>query len=270
MTELDRSTAAGRAAFEVLLEGARPRLRAVIRRLVGHPEDTADLVQQAMLRAWESADGFRGESSFATWLCAIGTRLAIDHLRAKARWRARAQVVYAAECLDDPALAGELFGVILSPEQRYDVHEHIAACFTCVGRSLAPEEQAALMLRDVEGLDNAAAAKVLGVSTSVLRHRLAAARQAMRERYDDLCSLVRKEGVCHQCAGLRDAHPPDRRGPDVPTEALTADRRAAIVRAADLDGGVSRPMHDQMFRHLEQIEEEGRGDERVTTSCGTS
>jgi len=263
-----RARSGDRAAFDALVEAARPRLRAVIRRLVGHPDDTDDLTQQALLKAWQSMDGFRGDASFATWLCAIGTRLAIDHLRSRARWRARAQVVYAAECLDDPALAGELMTAIASPDQRYDVREHIAACFTCVGRSLAPEEQAALVLRDVEGLDNKAAARALGVSTSVLRHRLAAARTAMRERYDDLCSLVSKRGVCYQCAGLRDAHPAPRQGPEAPAS-LDGKRRLQIVREADLDGA-SRPLHDVLFRHVEALEEAGRGDASSTTDCGTA
>lgn len=253
-------------AFERLFMREIPKLRTVLRRLVGHPDEVDDLSQQALLRAHEKLSTFRGDSSPGTWLCAIGTRLAIDHLRRRRRWRERAQIIFAAACLADEALQSEVGAALGAPDFAYDVGEHIAYCFTCVGRTLDPDAQAALVLRDVLQMSNAEAADAIGVSRSVLRHQLTAARQSMQRTYDGLCALVSKEGACWQCAGLREAAPADRRG-DRPPESLDWEHRLVTIRRADGDGR-SRGLHDLFFRRTADQEEARRGDEQARTDCG--
>lgn len=246
-----------RAAFDRLTTDARPRLAATIRRLVGHPDDTDELIQQTLLKAWERRDSFRGDSGFATWLCAIGGNLALDHLRAAKRWRTRAQVAYANECRRDEDLAAEVGQVFATPDFTYDVNEHIAYCFACVGRSLNPEEYAAVVLREIMGLSNREAARCLGVSESVLRHRLAAGRGVMTDAFEGLCSLVNKQGVCYQCKGLRELAGEHRRGP-LPPEALDLDSRLALVAQAR-DDGRTKALHDLFWRRTAAIERQGTG-----------
>lgn len=84
------------------------------------------------------------------------------------------------------------------PGFAFDVREHIAFCFTCVGRSLPPEQQAAIVLREVFEYSNREAARIAGVTESVLRHHLSAGRKSMKETYDGLCALVGKQGMCRQ------------------------------------------------------------------------
>lgn len=256
-----------RGAFDRVFGAHVPKLRGVLRRMVGHPDDVDDLAQQALLKAYEGVGGFRGDSSPSTWLCAIGARLAVDHLRRKKRWRVRSQTILAARCLDEPAAGAEVGVAMADPSFAYDVNEHIAYCFTCVGRTLDPEAQAALVLRDVLALTNDEAAKALHLSTSVLRHRLREARATMQERYEGLCALVDKQGACWQCAGLREVSPPGRRGPEVPARVDWAER-LHVVREAALDRGRTTPLHDVFFRLTEAQEEQGVGDERAGTDCG--
>lgn len=255
------------AAFEDLVAESLPRLRAVIRRMVGHPDDTDDLQQDALARAFAARESFRGDAQFSTWLCAIGARVAVDHLRRKKRWRERAQVIFAAAALESAEIQGAVGGALGSPEFRFDAREHIAYCFTCVGRTLEPDLQAALVLRDVAGLSNREAADALEVTHSVLRHRLTEARAQMQSSFDDLCALVSKKGVCYQCAGLRQVAPEGREG-DEPPQLPTWDARLEVVRAADPDGGSCRPLHDLFHRFTERQEQERLGDEAAMTDCG--
>lgn len=60
--------------------------------------------------------------------------------------------------------AVEIGRVMPQPAFAFEIREHIAFCFTCTGRSLDPQEQAALVLKEVLGLRNEEGAGVLGVS----------------------------------------------------------------------------------------------------------
>ena len=133
------------------------------------------------------------------------------------------------------------------------------------GRSLPPDEQAALVLRDVLDLSAREAAEVLGISDSVLRHRLSAARRAMEENYDGLCALVSKQGICHQCRGLQAIAPEDRRGGPFPDMETLADRMA-VVRGAG--PGAMAGMHAVFWRRTREIEEAGIGETVPLSGCG--
>lgn len=264
---IDRAKAGDRAAFDELAGEALPKLRGFLWRMIGHPEDSEDLVQTALIKAWENIQSFEGRSKFSTWLIAIASRAALDHLRAQKRWRRESQIAYANLCGASEEWQGELFGAMMEPEFVFDAKEHIAYCFVCVGRSLPPDEQAALVLCDVMEFSNREAANVLGTTESVLRHRLSAARHSMVGKYDGLCALVSKTGMCHQCAGLGQAaeavgaHKTEL--PDVDSFA----RRMEIVRTVDPAKRRTEPLHNVFFRRCKEVEEKGIGD-IVPGDCG--
>lgn len=262
-----RACAGDHTAFEALLLEQRPRLRAVIRRMVGHPDDTDELVQEAVLHAWRAIGSFRGDAGFGTWLCSIGIRLAVDHLRRQKQWRAEAQIVYSNECAKSETLQAEVVGTLSDPAFAYEAQEHIAYCFHCVARSLPPDQQAALVTREVLGMSAAEAAETLSVTDSVLRHRLATARAEMERQFEGLCSLVNKRGVCYQCKGLRAASPEGRQGGEIP-EVGKLDQRIDVVRRADIDCGASQAMHDLFWRRTKALEESGAGSTVPETDCG--
>ncbi len=253
MTEGDDP--AGPDSFEATVRPLLPKLRSFALRMVAHPDDAEELVQDALLKAHRGLDGYAARSSLSTWLFSILTRCCLDHLRKRRRWRWDAQH----HARTDPSGPHDaVLEALAEPDSMYDAREHLAFCFSCVGRSLSPEEAAALLLREVFEFSNRDAAKICDVSESVLRHRLSAARHAMQDAYEGLCGLVAKTGVCHQCAGLRDAAPARNRGPEVPQ--LPADRddrwrvRLDIVRDADVTDGRAAQLHRLMFRAVARVE----------------
>src|SRR4051812_5879126 len=58
----------------------------------GERNDVDELVQDTFVRAFNSLDGFRGESSFRTWLFTIQRRLLLDRRRAEKRRRDKTEV----------------------------------------------------------------------------------------------------------------------------------------------------------------------------------
>src|ERR1700686_3097790 len=70
------------------LEQYRRELTGYCYRMLGSGFEAEDAVQETMLRAWRSADGFEGRSSVRSWLYRIPTNVFIDihrHVQRRAR-----------------------------------------------------------------------------------------------------------------------------------------------------------------------------------------
>jgi RNA polymerase sigma-70 factor, ECF subfamily len=255
---LAKASEGDRNAFAELVTPLRKPLFSFVYRMVTHRETAEDLLQDTLMRAMESVKAYRAESTFKTWLFGIAHHVCLDHLRQKKRWRVEAQLIGEQETDGDPQQLDSLVALVSQPDFVFETREHIAFCFACIARTLPPEEQSALMLREVFGFTNEEAATITGVSEPVLRHRLSSARATMAQHYEGLCQLINKTGRCYQCSGLREMSP--RKGeelvqitvaPGIPVspESLL-DARLAIVRNADLENGRSRPMHDLFYAGL--------------------
>lgn len=262
---VERARQGDSAAFGSLVEPWRGPLFGYIYRMVTLRQDAEDLLQDVLVRVLENIREYRGEARFKSWLFGIATHACLDHLRHRKRWRVEAQLIGEKEATADPEQHEGLVALMQKPEFRFEIREHIAFCFSCISRTLPPEEQAAIMLKEVLGFTAQEAAGILAVSEPVFRHRLEAARGKMIEDYDGLCALINKEGLCHQCRGLRELAGDSHSGPDLvqievaPGVTLSAqnlfDERLSITRVADLENGRTRTMHDMFFASLADREE---------------
>jgi RNA polymerase sigma-70 factor (ECF subfamily) len=266
-TELVRlATRGNRAAYETLVAPHVDTVRGLIYRMVGHPDDAADLLQESLLKAFEKIGTYRRGARFGTWLCSIAVNACLDHLRKKKRWRPYSQSYAEKHCASVPEMRQEILNVLQDAELSFDVREHIAACFTCVARSLDPMDEAAIVLSEIFEYTNEEAARALGVTEPVLRNHLAGARASMQETFEGLCALVNKQGICYQCSGFRNAVPEPRKGPVVAPiggEGEGAEQRfrvrLRIVRETPFDGGKSKKLHELLFRRIRE-QEDARGD----------
>src|SRR5262249_26692267 len=78
---VDRFRAGERAAFDELVRRHTPSVVALVRRYLNSDDDAREIAQRAFIRALERLDGFRGESSFGTWVHRIAINLALNHVR---------------------------------------------------------------------------------------------------------------------------------------------------------------------------------------------
>jgi RNA polymerase sigma-70 factor (ECF subfamily) len=164
------------AAFEQLVMAHADRLFAVLLRMTGDPEEAGDVAQEVLLRAWRGIGGFRGGSSFFTWLYRIAMNEA-TRSRERAARRPAAAPLGTPE-LDVPAPAGE--GPGPRAEQR-ELRQVLARALA----SLPPDQRAAIILRDIEGLSTRDAAEITGVSQAAFKSRLHQARQRVRAAVGD-------------------------------------------------------------------------------------
>jgi RNA polymerase sigma-70 factor, ECF subfamily len=138
-------------------------LRALAFRLLGDREAMDDVLQEAYAKAFRALPRFRGEAATGTWLYRIVYNVCLDELRRDRRVTELPLETAAPASAPDP---GE------SAARREALVAALAA--------LAPDQRAAVLLVDAEGLDYPAAARVLGVRVGTLASRLSRARGSLR------------------------------------------------------------------------------------------
>ncbi|GAM99724.1 RNA polymerase sigma-70 factor of ECF subfamily [alpha proteobacterium U9-1i] len=130
-------------AFAALVDQAQQKVRGFLRRYTGDWSDADDLSQEAFVVAWSRLSRFEGRSSFASWVCGIGYRLARDARRARGRaatrdaqWLEQSACAAVAPIEDRLALAAAM--AALPEDQR-------AAVALCLGEGFSHGEAAAIL-----------------------------------------------------------------------------------------------------------------------------
>ncbi|WP_100445206.1 RNA polymerase sigma factor SigM [Glycomyces xiaoerkulensis] len=82
---LSRHVAGDRDAFGELFRRHRGRLWAVAVRTLANPDDAAEALQDAMIKAYQAAGSFKGNSAVTTWLHRIVVNACLDRIRAAGR-----------------------------------------------------------------------------------------------------------------------------------------------------------------------------------------
>ncbi|MFK7805938.1 MAG: RNA polymerase sigma factor [Anaerolineae bacterium] len=184
-------------------EGFRAQLKSFILRMTTSVEDSEDIVQEAFIKAYAKLDTFRGESSLKTWVFAIASNLARDYLRAKKRWPENVTDICREAALSNPEFfQGAMQIRQTSPQGHFAIKEHIAFCFTCVSKSLPLEQQLTIFLKEVYSFKVKEIAVIMSQSDAMVKYYLRLGRSKMVEVFDRRCSLINKEGICHQCTEL--------------------------------------------------------------------
>jgi RNA polymerase sigma-70 factor, ECF subfamily len=131
----------------------------------GAREEIDELVQDTFVRAFGSLDGFRGESSFRTWLFTIERRLFLDRRRAEKRRPVRQEIAE-----DDVAT-------------EYDALESAARVRGAIAR-LTPTQREVFVLRTTEGLSYKEIAEMVGSTEGAARVHYHNAMRTIKELLD--------------------------------------------------------------------------------------
>ncbi len=160
--------------FDQIIEQYSDFVYNVAFRMMGRREDAEDIVQDAFLSAYRAFDRFRGESRVTTWLYRITVNAALMRLRKEKRAR-----TLTATGLDD----------IVIPDWSNAPEKHASSAELGDrlrdGIDMLPDDlKSAVILRDVQGLSNAEAAEVTGVTVSSLKSRLHRGRVLLRKHLE--------------------------------------------------------------------------------------
>lgn len=103
-------------AFGDLVERNRRAVFRAALAAVGSPAEADDVTQDAFVTAFQKLGGFRGDSSFKTWLLAIAWRKAIDRRKSVTRWMQRLAAPQVTESGDERDPMQTLASDARSPE----------------------------------------------------------------------------------------------------------------------------------------------------------
>ena len=158
-------------AFAHLVRRHSGGLHRTVARILGDESEAWDVVQMAFVRAWQRLDRYNEKWSFATWLYRIGTNLAIDLIRARSsREKAhRAGTEHRLRVVGESLSASEL-------ADRREVNRLLDQLV----EELTPQQRTAFVLREVEGMDTAEVAEVLGCTATTVRNHVFQARKSLR------------------------------------------------------------------------------------------
>jgi RNA polymerase sigma-70 factor (ECF subfamily) len=154
-------------AFDELVERHRRRVYGLACRLVG-PMEADDLAQEVFLAAYRSLPGFRGESTFGTWIYRITVHLCSHHLR-----RRRPECAELEEHYADTRREHDPVSTALRGELQDRVRRAIDG--------LPYKLRLVIILRDMQGLTYEEIAAVVNCPIGTVRSRLHYATQRLAE-----------------------------------------------------------------------------------------
>ncbi len=156
-------------AFDALVRKYSPRLYGLVYNMTSNHEDTNDLLQDIFSKAYRSIKGFRGKSSFYTWLHTIGTNTTINFLKKRSR-----NYHFSLDDVDgniqhDP----EFIELTSGPDARREVNlKELQQRLNEAMGKLSNEHRIVVTMFDIQGMPHAEIAGILKISEGTVRSRL--------------------------------------------------------------------------------------------------
>src|SRR6478735_10395225 len=138
----------------------------------GERNEVDELVQDTFVRAFNSLDGFRGDSSFRTWLFTIQRRLLLDRRRAEKRRRDKDELQE-----DDASTEYDAIDSVVADETQKRLQAAV--------KRLSPTQREVFSLRITDGLSYKEIAEAVGTTEGAARVHYHNAMRAVKEFLDE-------------------------------------------------------------------------------------
>src|SRR5437660_5432208 len=170
------------SACDQLVVKYTPRLYGLVYNMTSNHEDTNDLLQDVFSKAYKSIGGFRGKSSFYTWIHSIAVNMTLNFLKKRGRRfhlsldDMDASVQNDKEFLELTATSSPVREADLSELQRR-LNEAMM--------KLSDEHRAVVTMFHIQGSPHAEISKILRVSEGTVRSRLFYANRQLQNYLDE-------------------------------------------------------------------------------------
>ena len=178
-TELLKAVLAGdTTAYRGLVEKYQGRVYSMVYGMLRNREDARDATQEAFVKAYNSLDRFRLESSFYTWLYRIAMNLSIDLIRKRKRRKQTSFDEAIAARDDDGGIADLHHGD--SPTKALERKQLYGRIMEALD-TLPEDQRQAVLLRELEGLSYKEISEILDIPEGTVMSRLFYARKKLQK-----------------------------------------------------------------------------------------
>jgi RNA polymerase sigma-70 factor (ECF subfamily) len=170
------------AAFDELVVKYSPRLYGLIYNMTSNHEDTNDMLQDVFTKAYRAIKGFRGKSSFYTWIHTIAVNMTLNFLKKRGR-----RYHLSLDDVDASIQNDKEFIEVTStssPVREADLTE-LQRRLNEAMMKLSDEHRAVVTMFHIQGMPHAEISKILGVSEGTVRSRLFYANRQLQNYLDE-------------------------------------------------------------------------------------
>jgi RNA polymerase sigma-70 factor (ECF subfamily) len=171
--------------YEVLVRRYNERLYRVARAIVRNSEEAADIVQEALVRAFAQLGQFSGAARFSTWL----TKIAIYEALSRLRRRARTTNLEITTDSDSQSVVEALESLGPSPEEQ-TLRTQALEMLEAAVDALPPALRSVFMMREIEEMSTRETAECLDISEEAVKIRLHRARKLLRRDIQSRVGVV--------------------------------------------------------------------------------
>ena len=181
--ELVARTQGGDArSFDDLVVKYTPRLYGLVYNMTSNHEDTNDLLQDVFAKAYKSIRGFRGKSSFYTWIHSIAVNMTLNFLKKRGR-----RYHLSLDDVDGNIQNDKEFLELTassSPVREADLSE-LQKRLNEAMMKLSDEHRAVVTMFHIQGMPHAEISQILSVSEGTVRSRLFYANRQLQNYLDE-------------------------------------------------------------------------------------
>ncbi|MDP2138751.1 MAG: sigma-70 family RNA polymerase sigma factor [Candidatus Didemnitutus sp.] len=165
------------AAFDQLMRKYRERLFGVIYNLTSNREDTADLTQDAFIKAFQAINRFQGQSSFFTWLYKIAINTTLSHLR-----KNRMRTFFSLEKLQEEDPGSKILAELTdkSGANRDTFLKELQEKLNEALQKLSIKHRMVITLFEIDERSHSEIAEIMGCTEGTVRSRLHYAKQFLQ------------------------------------------------------------------------------------------
>src|ERR1700736_993071 len=169
-------------AVDVLWHIYSPRIYSLIYNMTANHDEANDLLLEVFAKAYRSINGFRGKSSFYTWIHAIAVNMTINFVKKRGRRFQMSLDDLDANVQNDKELID--LAPTNSPIREVDLSE-LQQRLNEAMMKLSVDHRAVVTMFDVQGMPHAEIAKVLGVPEATVRSRLFYAHRQLQNYLEE-------------------------------------------------------------------------------------
>lgn len=186
---VNRAASGDKEAFRQLFETYYTKVYNAAFQVVRNSADAEEIVQESFVKAYLALPGFKGDSSFYTWLYRIVRNMSIDVKRKLSRrFQAAPGEIDFERQSDQPELGTRP----AKPDEAFETKEGLTQIQRALS-NISGEHKEILTLREIEGLSYEEIAEITGLNSGTVMSRLFYARKALQAALAEVQDQVIKD-----------------------------------------------------------------------------